>query len=90
MRPSTEQILDSKAYHTENTDVIWGACTLRQWLNGEFVESAFAPEERQMIVTEKTPDYFTSEHVNHYVSNQVFLLSYSEAWNHSGSRRLLG
>ena len=40
------------AYHDKLEDVTWADCSLRKWLNGEFLENGFAEEEREQILTE--------------------------------------
>ena len=41
--------LDAKPYNEEWEDVTWETCTLRSWLNGEFLERAFTEEERKKL-----------------------------------------
>ena len=41
--------LDSKRYHREYTNVTWETCSLRAWLNDEFLNTAFTPEEQAAI-----------------------------------------
>ena len=50
--------LDAKPYHTEQTDVTWETCTLRAWLNNEFINAAFSAEEQNAILmtTCENPD----------------------------------
>ena len=43
-----EDIIERRAYHDEFTSVTWETCTLRGYLNGEFLEK-FSPEERSRI-----------------------------------------
>ena len=44
-------ILDCQPYNTEETDVTWETCTLRNWLNNEFYNTAFSSEEQGKILT---------------------------------------
>ena len=74
--------LDARAYNTEPGDVTWETCSLREWLNGDFLNSAFSEEERNGIITtaveaEKNPDHDTEQGKD--TLNQVFLLSSGEA-----------
>ena len=77
--------LDTKPYNTEYTDVTWETCTLRSWLNNEFLNAAFSAEERSAILTtavdnsdvQKRSDYDTSG--GNDTEDQIFLLSYAEA-----------
>ena len=43
--------LDTKQYHTEKTGTTWESCSLRTWLNGEFLERAFSEKEQAGILT---------------------------------------
>ena len=71
-----------KPYNTNYTDVTWETCTLRKWLNNDFLNSAFSAEEKAMIPTvtvsaDKNPDYSTNP--GNATQDQVFLLSITEA-----------
>ena len=73
--------LDSQLYNKEYTDVTWETCTLRTWLNNDFLNAAFSKEEQAKIVdtnvtnganfTYKTPG-------GNNTVDKVFLLSLSE------------
>ena len=74
--------LDCKPYNTTLTDVTWETCTLRKWLNDDFINSAFSREEQAMIseVTvnaDKNPGYDTNS--GNATLDKVFLLSITEA-----------
>jgi hypothetical protein len=47
-----ENIVAVRPYDAEFTEEVWESCTLRQYLNGEFLEK-FTAEERQRIVETK-------------------------------------
>ncbi len=83
------------------TDVEWADSSLRAWLNGEFLESAFSAEERSSILTTTNTD--TKNNVSRSATDgadssiqtatesedNVFLLSTSEArsyFNNSAAR----
>lgn len=58
------EALDCKRYDDDcrpyTDDIItWEKCSLRKWLNNEFINEAFSAEEQNMIITTKvsTPDY---------------------------------
>lgn len=74
--------LDCQSYNTEDVEVTWETCTLRQWLNEEFFYSAFSSEEQNMILeVEVTADenpYYDTDPGNHTM-DRVFLLSILEA-----------
>lgn len=74
--------LDSKPYNTEYGDTIWKSCSLRAWLNDEFLNNAFNKEEQSMIATTavknaKNPEYGTPGGAD--TKDKVFLLSIAEA-----------
>ena len=74
--------LDCKPYNTSYTDVTWETCTLRKWLNNDFLGSAFSADEKAMIHTvtvsaDKNPNYNTNP--GNATQDQVFLLSITEA-----------
>ncbi len=74
--------LDCQQYNTSDTDVTWETCTLRKWLNNDFINSAFSADEKAMIPTvtvsaDKNPDYSTNP--GNATQDQAFLLSITEA-----------
>ena len=42
-------ILDVQPYDDEGDDVGWEECSLRKWLNGDFINSAFTKNEQDLI-----------------------------------------
>ena len=74
--------LDCRGYHSERSDVTWETSALREWLNGEFLSTAFTPGEIEMIadtaVTADSTDESSADPGNDTV-DKVFLLSVSEA-----------
>lgn len=76
--------LDCKPYNTEKTDVTWETCTLREWLNDDFKNSAFTTEEQKIIpivtvVNENNPQSGMGGGNN--TQDQLFCLSIDEVWN---------
>lgn len=70
-------VLDSQPYNTTRTKVTWETCTLRTWLNDEFLNSAFTAEEQAMI---PVIPIAVAEGVSTH--DKVFIPSHSEAqWN---------
>lgn len=60
----SKYLLDCKPYHNISENIIWQNCSLRHWLNNEFLLSAFSVEEREKILlsniinpTQNTQDY---------------------------------
>jgi hypothetical protein len=73
--------LDCKQYNASDADTTWETCTLRNWLNNEFMNTAFSDLEQAVISTEtvstdKNPKYST--YPGNKTHDQVFLLSVSE------------
>ena len=75
-------VLDCKLYHEERQPVTWETCTLRAWLNGEFLNAAFDPDELELIQTthvtaDRNPIYDVDPGSD--VDDKLFLLSLYEA-----------
>ena len=74
-------ILDCQPYNTEETDVTWETCTLRNWLNNDFYNTAFSDAEKDRVITANlsNPDnaYWGTEGGND-TSDKVFCLSVDE------------
>lgn len=69
-------------YHKPGGNITWNGCTLRQWLNNEFLMEYFTDYERAKIVkcklnNENNPVFFTSGGSD--TIDRVFLLSIKEA-----------
>ena len=74
--------LDCEPYNTEYKEVTWETCSLRKWLNEDFLKEAFSEEENKMIATTKVtadenPEYNTNP--GNDTDDKVFLLSIHEA-----------
>lgn len=73
--------LDCLPYNISEKDVTWKSCTLRQWLNEDFLDVAFSDIEKAIIseVTvsaDKNPDYGSDP--GDATIDKVFLLSIAE------------
>lgn len=73
--------LDCKPYHTSFSYVTWETCYLRQWLNNDFINSAFSNDEQAriptaMVTAEQSPDSLVDQ--GNDTLDQVFLLSVTE------------
>lgn len=82
--------LDAKPYHEDWTNITWENCTLRTWLNGEFLNKAFTPKEQANILltnvdNSKSQGYseWDTDGGNN-TQDRVFLLSYAEANKYFG------
>jgi len=77
--------LDVMPYNTREKDVTWEACTLRSWLNNDFLNLAFTSYEREQIVltyvdnsrSQGYSDWNTKGGNN--TQDRIFSLSYAEA-----------
>lgn len=77
--------LDIKAFANEKAYASWRSSSIRQWLNEEFLNTAFTPEEQQLINTKQIfcdaaqscPACTVA--VSSPTKDKVFLLSYHEA-----------
>ena len=85
--------LDVQPFHTEWEDVTWEDCTLRSWLNHDFLEGAFTPEERgTVLMTSVDNSQSQGSGEGDAVSenntvDRVFLLSYAEAEKYLNSNQ---
>ena len=74
--------LDCQPYNKTLESVTWETCTLRKWLNEDFLNAAFTEEERAIIptvtiFTDKNPEYSTNP--GNATQDKIFLLSITEA-----------
>ena len=74
--------LDTQPYCTFFGNITWENCSLRQWLNGSFLDAAFSTEEQNKlksvtVTADKNPSYDTP--VGNDTIDRVFLLSILEA-----------
>lgn len=75
--------LDSRPYHSSSSNVTWEKCSLRQWLNGSFLNSAFSSDEQSYILTtdvsaDKNPD-FPKINPGSSTQDKIYILSVNEA-----------
>lgn len=73
--------LDQQFYHKSNGNITWENCTLREWLNGDFMQSAFSKEEQLLIpevlnLNKANPASGAGAGSN--TKDRVFLLSYED------------
>ncbi len=77
-----EENLDCQPYNTEDTDITWENCTLRSWLNNDFVNSAFTPAQQSAIALTDLTNNDNSEYGTNggnSTQDKIFLLSIDEA-----------
>ena len=70
-----------KKYHKDLGKITWADCTLRKWLNNEFISEYFTPSEQTQILPcklkkDKNPNFKTRCGVP--TTDRVFLLSINE------------
>jgi hypothetical protein len=76
--------LDCKPYNTSRVSVTWETCSLRSWLNGSFINSAFSSSERSKIrqtyvENEDFPtDFAAPGSGGNDTTDRIYLLSDSE------------
>ncbi len=79
--------LDCQPYNTTRKTVTWETCSLRAWLNGDFLNSAFSDDETKLVL-ETTVDNSKITIGRNFgwntdwqpdTKDKVFLLSYKEA-----------
>ena len=85
----SKYILDAKPYHEENLGVTWEQCTLRVWLNNEFITTAFTGQEQAGILltdvdNSDSQGYSWNTTGGKNTQDRVFLLSYAEANRYLG------
>lgn len=68
-----EQGLDCRPYNEQRCSITWAECTLRHWLNNEFFNKAFSPEEQSLIKTANI-----SNNAGPSTDDHIFLLSFDE------------
>ena len=74
--------LDCAAYSVVRENVTWETCSLREWLNGTFLNKAFDAAERRGILETKVANPDNSEHGTdggRATTDRIFLLSAGEA-----------
>ena len=79
----TDDLIDAVPYSEEYKKVTWETCTLRKWMNNDFLRAAFSSEEQARIATvtnlnPKNPSLFGARGGN-LTQDRVFALSIEEA-----------
>lgn len=77
----SDKALDCRPYNTSKGNITWETCSLRQWLNGTFLNTAFSSAEQAMIAdtnvsADNNPKYSTNS--GNATTDKVFLLSIDE------------
>ncbi|MDR2196711.1 MAG: DUF6273 domain-containing protein [Coriobacteriales bacterium] len=84
----TQDILERRPYDDEYVDTTWEACSLRAYLNGDFLNAHFSADEEGRIALTKlvnadNPEYGTPG--GNETQDRVFLLSIEEAQDYFSS-----
>lgn len=77
--------LEFREFNNTDEAVTWETCSLRKWLNGTFLKSAFLSEEQKRIPTvtvtaDENPDYDANP--GNDTMDKVFLLSCDEMYDY--------
>ncbi|MCL2636875.1 MAG: DUF6273 domain-containing protein [Oscillospiraceae bacterium] len=79
----SEEIIEIKKYHAERVEITWEYSTIREYLNGEFIENNFTPEEQsriiETIIINNDNPYGSLASGGNDTTDKVFLLSLDEA-----------
>lgn len=81
----SDKVLDCQPYNTSDADVTWETCSLRKWLNNDFLNAAFVTGEQEKIQNTYIPaDKYpvTQKEVGNATTDKVFLLSADETNNY--------
>ena len=78
----SEKLLDCVEYNETRTEVTWETCTLRNWLNNDFISKAFSSSQQAKIITvtnqnPNNPEYDTKG--GNATQDKIFELSIDEA-----------
>ena len=73
--------LEFKKYHSSKSDVTWENCTLRSWLNNDFLNQAFSDNEKDIIIRTNIGADMNLEHnltPGNYTQDKIFIISLTE------------
>ena len=73
--------IDCMPYSTTNFDITWATCSIRVWLNNNFLDSYFSVDEQSIIPTvtvfaDRNPEHNTNPGAS--TQDKIFLLSIKE------------
>jgi len=84
----TENVIETRPYNEEGTAVTWETCTLRTYLNGEFLEKFSARDRKMILLTQNNnPDnpWYEKGKGCGKTDDKVFLLSIEEGEKYFGN-----
>ena len=67
--------IDSKRYNNYDTNIEWGDCSLRSWLNYDFYDVAFSTTEKNHIIETYVDNYEYANYGGHVTIDKVFILN---------------
>jgi len=85
----SEKCIDCIPYNDCNENTTWGNCSLRQWLNRNFLETAFSTEEQTKIQETKIVaggNPYSCADPGDDTNDKIFLLSVDEAEHYFDGR----
>ena len=86
----TRYAIDGGKYNEYDGPASWEDCSMRSWLNEDFIETAFTEEEQKLLLDSKTNNKNKTQ-FSYYGSKEtvdkVFLLSIAEAEKYIRDRR---
>jgi len=71
----SDHVLTAMKYH-QDSKTTWEKSSIRQWLNGVFLDDAFSPDEKSVLAQRAVPPEQTSQ--GKYTTDYVFVLSRTE------------
>lgn len=77
----TDKLIDCEEYNEEWVNVTWETCTLRKWMNSDFISKAFSSSQQTQIATvtnqnPNNPEYGTKG--GNATQDRIFALSIDE------------
>ena len=82
----SKYLLDAQPYHTSRVRITWENCSLRAWLNNQFLNQAFTSAEQAAILTTLVDNSLEQEYNlgrgytgGNNTNDKIFLLSFKEA-----------
>ncbi len=76
----SKYILASKEYNEQDEETSWEKCSLRNWLNNDFINTAFSSAEQKIIPTVTVKNSYTSYsgHEDIDTQDKIYLLGFDE------------
>lgn len=79
-----DKVLDCQPYNKTKGNVTWEDCTLRKWLNNDFLNAAFTKEEKEAVKTTTVVDNPAPQfgiNQESRTEDKLFLLSREDVYN---------